>query len=122
MQEAVDGVYKSIGDGLRRHPKMLTSDSEHFGPQQVLNGTSAYILVHSYYGLLGPTIVCHLCCPFHFYVYLLQGKSLNEFIIEREFKKTGKCQLSLAKKEFYKVFQGFVLPKNSPLKPIMDKK
>jgi hypothetical protein len=45
LQEAVDGVYKLIGDGLRRHPNMLTSDSENFGPQQVLNGTSAYILV-----------------------------------------------------------------------------
>ena len=45
LQEAIDGIYKAIGDGLRRYPQMLTSDTENFGPQQVLNGTSAYILV-----------------------------------------------------------------------------
>ncbi len=26
LQEAVDGVYKLIGDGLRRDPNLLTSD------------------------------------------------------------------------------------------------
>jgi hypothetical protein len=30
--------------------------------------------------------------------------------------------MTLAKKEFYRVYQGFILPKKSPLKPIIDKK
>ena len=44
-QEAPEGIYKSIGDGLRRRPDLLNA-AEEFGVQRVLNGTSAYIRVH----------------------------------------------------------------------------
>ena len=30
--------------------------------------------------------------------------------------------MTLAKNDFYKVYQGFILPKQSPLKPIIDRK
>lgn len=40
----------------------------------------------------------------------------------QQFKLTSQCQLSLAKKDFNRISKGFVFPKNSPLKPIMDKK
>lgn len=43
-------------------------------------------------------------------------------MIYRDFKSTGKCRMTLAKTEFYKVYQGFILPKKSPLKPIIDQK
>ena len=44
-QEAKEGTFKAIGDGLRRHPEHLTREGEIIGPQLVLNGTSAYIKV-----------------------------------------------------------------------------
>ena len=51
-----------------------------------------------------------------------QAKSFNELIIERNYKTTGNCRIMLAKNEFFKVSVGFILPKKSPLKPIIDQK
>ena len=51
-----------------------------------------------------------------------QEKSFNEIVIERDYETTGKCRMTLAKNDFYKVYQGFILPKQSPLKPIIDRK
>ncbi len=45
-KEAKDGIYKLIGDGLRRHQNLL-SNSDDFGMDQVINGTGAYIRVNT---------------------------------------------------------------------------
>ena len=39
-----------------------------------------------------------------------------------DYKKTGKCRLSLAKERFYKTNNAFVLRKNSPLRNIFNQK
>ena len=48
-KEAKEGIFKVIGDGLRRHPEHLNRNAETLGPQLVLNGSSAYIEVHLYF-------------------------------------------------------------------------
>ena len=53
---------------------------------------------------------------------LFKEKSFNELMIDQDFKATGKCRMTLAKTEFYKVYQSFIPPKKSPLKPIIDQK
>lgn len=55
-------------------------------------------------------------------MYLNKEKSYNGFIIEEDYRKSGKCRMAMAKTEFYKVYQGFILPKQSLLKPIIDQK
>ena len=42
--------------------------------------------------------------------------------MSQDFKLTGQCRLSLAKTEFQRVFKGLIFPKQSLLKPFMDRK
>ena len=48
MQDAKEGVFKDIGDGLRRHPELFVPFDRNIGIPQVLKGTSAYIQVNLY--------------------------------------------------------------------------
>lgn len=43
-------------------------------------------------------------------------------MIERDYKATGQCRMMLAKIDFERKYLGFVLPKESRLKPIIDQK
>ena len=42
--------------------------------------------------------------------------------MDNDYKQTRKCRLALAKTPFYKDYHSFILPKQSPLKPIIDQK
>ena len=45
-KDAKEGIYKDIGDGLRRHPEFFVPFEKGFGTRQVVKGTSAYIDVY----------------------------------------------------------------------------
>ncbi len=52
----------------------------------------------------------------------LQEKSYLEFAVDEDYSNWGKCRLSIAKQEFFKVNFALALPTASPLKTILDKK
>ena len=47
-------------------------------------------------------------------IFLIQAKSYLLDEIKKDFEKTGKCGLTLAKEAFFGVNVCIVLPKNSP--------
>ena len=55
-------------------------------------------------------------------VFLFQGKSNLESSLYEDYTRTGKCRLSIAKQEFFKINVAFAFSKNSPLKAFMDEK
>ena len=54
--------------------------------------------------------------------FLFQGKSNLESSLYEDYTRTGKCRLSIAKQEFFKINVAFAFSKNSPLKAFMDEK
>ncbi|XP_057366108.1 glutamate receptor ionotropic, kainate 2-like [Daphnia carinata] len=92
--EATTGVYKTIGDGLLNPQRGSLINVNEDGAHHVTSGSYAYIA----------------------------GKSNLESLMYDDYTRTGICRLSIAQQEFFKINVAFAFPKNSPLKPFMDKK
>ncbi|XP_045027053.1 probable glutamate receptor isoform X3 [Daphnia magna] len=90
--EATAGVYKTIGGLSDTRGSLIDSGLD--GIHRVIQGSHAYIDEKSY---------------------------LVSFIAE-DYERSGTCRLSFAYEEFFKVSLAFPLPKNSSLKPLLDKK
>ena len=53
---------------------------------------------------------------------MTQGKMHAGHLMEEDLLRTKQCRLSMAKEEFFKAANAFILSKNSPLQPIFSKK
>nr|CAH0102805.1 unnamed protein product [Daphnia galeata] len=91
--DASSGVYKTIG-GIVIYQRGALIDVHLDGVHLVASGGYAYIA----------------------------GKSNLESSLYEDYTRTGKCRLSIAKQEFFKINVAFAFSKNSPLKAFMDEK
>ena len=64
----------------------------------------------------------HFSFRFNSNCLFVQYKSNLEPAVYEDYRQSGTCRLSIAKQGFFEVNLAFALPKNSPLKLLLDKK
>ena len=112
-------IYRKIGERYRQHPELLMEsgqDRQLKIRNLVVSGAYAYIGVRLSYennlNLISTVI----------FVLFIKAESSIKYIMEEDYFETKQCRMTPAKTKYHDASAGFVLPKNSPLTKIFNKK